>query len=60
MMGPKVQCNKCKQIIQSKSVHDFVRCSCKAIFVDGGAEYLRLGGELADITIIEEEKEDIG
>ena len=42
----KIQCNKCKDIIESKYVHDFKWCSCKSIAVDGGVEYLRRLGNL--------------
>ena len=54
-MGVKLQCNKCKDIIESKHVHDFVECKCGAIFVDGGDEYTRMGGEIEDIKFIEED-----
>ena len=40
----KAQCLECKDIIESKSRHDFVSCSCGAIFVDGGTDYWRWGG----------------
>ena len=43
------KCNKCGDHIISHHVHDFVSCKCGAIFVDGGREYLRRGGELDDI-----------
>jgi hypothetical protein len=39
---------KCGDIIVSKHVHDFVQCRCSAIFVDGGMQYLRRGGEDED------------
>lgn len=42
-MGNKLRCKVCDDIIVSNHVHDFVRCKCGAIFVDGGDEYLRLG-----------------
>ena len=45
----KARCKKCGDIIESKRRYDFVWCSCKAIFVDGGTAYLRRGGSLADI-----------
>ncbi len=45
----KIQCKKCKDIIESKDVHDFKWCSCKSIAVDGGLEYLRRVGNLEDI-----------
>lgn len=42
----KIKCNKCGDIIESTSVHDFKWCSCGAVAVDGGHEYLRrLGNE---------------
>jgi len=54
-MGCKLQCNKCKDIIESKSVHDFVRCKCGTIFVDGGDEYCRYGGEIEDVKFLDNE-----
>lgn len=50
----KIQCNKCKDIIESKYVHDFKWCSCKSIAVDGGVEYLRRVGNLEDIIELSE------
>ena len=53
-MGCKLQCNKCQDIIESMYVHDLVECKCGAIYVDGGDEYCRFGGEIEDIKFIEE------
>ena len=50
----KIQCKKCKDIIESKHVHDFKWCTCKSIAVDGGLEYLRRVGNLEDITELSE------
>ena len=50
----KIQCNKCKDIIESKHVHDFKLCSCKSIAVDGGLEYLRRVGNFEDIIELSE------
>ena len=36
-----IQFRHCGDVIESKSVHDFVTCSCGAYSVDGGHEYLR-------------------
>lgn len=36
-----IQCKKCKDVIESVDVHDFVICSCGACGVDGGLEYLK-------------------
>ena len=46
-----IKCRACGDIITSTHVHDFKWCSCKSIFVDGGHEYLRRGG---DPELIEE------
>jgi len=43
------KCRLCGDIIESKHRHDFVRCKCGSIFVDGGKDYLRRGGELNNI-----------
>lgn len=37
----KAKCKKCGDIIESKTVNDFKRCSCGSIAVDGGLEYLK-------------------
>lgn len=41
----KIMCLKCNQIIESKSVHDFVTCRCGAVSVDGGLEYCKRVGD---------------
>jgi len=50
----KIQCKKCKDIIESKHVHDFKWCTCKSIAVDGGLEYLRRVGNIEDIIELSE------
>lgn len=41
-----IRCKLCKAEIESKHVHDFKYCPCKAVAVDGGKEYLkRIGSE---------------
>jgi len=37
----KIQCRKCNDIIVSEHGHDFKFCSCGAVAVDGGKNYLR-------------------
>lgn len=44
----KAQCLLCKDIIESKHVHDFVSCKCGEIFVDGGNKYWRAGAKSFD------------
>lgn len=41
----RCKCKKCGDIIESKSVHDFVRCKCGACFTDGGLDYIHRGGD---------------
>jgi hypothetical protein len=48
----RCMCRKCGCIIESVAVYDFVQCACGAIFVDGGHEYLRRGGNPEDIINI--------
>lgn len=38
-----IKCNHCGDIIESKTRHQFVECSCKTVYVDGGLDYLRRG-----------------
>lgn len=44
----KIKCNKCGDIIESCSGHDFKYCSCGACAVDGGHDYLRRLGKRED------------
>lgn len=47
----KVKCKKCGSIIESKYTHDFQRCECGLIAIDGGQEYQRIswaGKEMND------------
>ena len=37
----KAQCKLCGDVIQSTNRHDFVRCGCGEIAVDGGTSYLK-------------------
>lgn len=52
----KARCRRCGDVIESTSVHDFVQCSCGAIFVDGGLEYARRGGFPEDFEDLSEWK----
>ena len=52
------RCRRCGDEIESKHRHDFVACSCGAIFVDGGTSYLRRGAESLDLIEERAETED--
>lgn len=46
IISNKIKCKKCGDIIESKSTNDYKRCSCGAVAVDGGIDYLkRIGNE---------------
>jgi hypothetical protein len=45
---------KCNEVIESKSTHHFVQCSCGAVGVDGGLEYDRVMGEETDYECLQE------
>lgn len=38
-----IRCNHCGDTVESTHRHDFVKCKCGTVFVDGGREYLRRG-----------------
>jgi hypothetical protein len=55
-----IKCTKCNDIIESKHRHDFVKCSCKAVAVDGGTAYLKRVGDFQnyiDLSEVTDEKE---
>lgn len=39
-----VKCSSCGDTIYSRARHDYRSCSCDSIFIDGGFDYVRLGG----------------
>ncbi len=42
MMVKAIQCPRCEYIIYSRARHDYRKCHCGAISVDGGFDYLRI------------------
>lgn len=62
-------CKICDDVIESKYIHDYVRCKCGAIFLDGGKEYQIYGclsekvqgrshDEIIDFSLSEYEDEE--
>jgi hypothetical protein len=50
------QCTHCKDYLVSKHRHDFTRCSCDALNIDGGTDYVRVTGfGYKNLSIYEEE-----
>lgn len=56
-MEKKIRCKKCGDVIESQSRHDLVFCSCGAVYIDGGNDYLRFGGNPQDIQIMQKQLE---
>lgn len=54
IIANKARCDKCGDVIESKHRHDWVQCSCRSLFVDGGLAYLRRGGSLDAYTELSE------
>jgi hypothetical protein len=53
-----MRCKKCDTIIESRHRHDWVSCQCGAIFIDGGKDYLRRGGDpeaMEDLTVFSDD-----
>jgi hypothetical protein len=44
----RIKSNRCGDVIESTSVHDFKFCKCGAAAVDGGHEYLKRCGRRED------------
>lgn len=40
-----IRCLSCKDIIFSRVIHDHRYCSCGKCFIDGGFDYVRIGGD---------------
>ena len=55
----KAQCNNCGDVIESKTAHDFKRCSCGQTFVDGGLGYTRRGFGAAGYTELSTYEDDL-
>ena len=48
IISNKIKCKKCGDIIESKSTNDYKSCSCGAVAVDGGKDYLKRIGKEKD------------
>ena len=48
IISNKIQCKHCGEIIESKHVHDLVKCKCEICSIDGGHDYMRIGGNQGD------------
>jgi uncharacterized Zn finger protein len=49
-----VRCRRCGDVIESKTPHELVRCSCGTVGVDGGLSYRRRVGFESDVEELSE------
>ena len=58
IISNKIKCKKCGDIIESKNTNDYKRCSCGAVAVDGGKDYLKRIGNEEDYEELSEIKDN--
>ena len=58
IINNKIKCKKCGDIIESKSINDYKRCSCGAVAIDGGKDYLKRIGNEKDYEELSEIKDN--
>lgn len=59
-MGKTIKCNICGDKIKSMSRHDYKKCECGRIAIDGGDDYMKINYiKYDDFTIIDEDEVEI-
>jgi len=59
-MKNRAKCKLCNDIIESFHRHDFVKCKCEEIYVDGGLDYFRCGaGDWRNFLRVDDEGNEI-
>lgn len=58
IISNKIKYKKCGDIIESKSTNDYKRCSCRAVAIDGGKDYLKRIGNENDYEELSEIKDN--
>lgn len=68
-MANRARCKNCGDVIESKSGHDWVCCSCfrdydtnggHGIYLDGGGNYYRCGGNFDDFEYVHKDSNNDG
>lgn len=58
--GHGIECLLCQDKIYSDDVHDFKRCKCGRVFIDGGRDYFRCGfKERTDFKVIDRKGKEV-
>jgi len=47
-----IQCQACGEIVVSLHRHDWRSCKCGKVFIDGGRDYVRYGGDAENIKSV--------
>lgn len=55
----RAKCLLCGDVLESTDVHDLQICSCGALAVDGGLEYIRRVGESENYEELSEPKQTV-
>ncbi len=58
IISNKIKCKKCGDIIESKNTNDYKRCSCGAVAIDDGKDYLKRIGNEKDYEELSEIKDN--
>lgn len=58
IISNKIKCKKCEDIIESKNTNDYKRCSCGAVAIDGGKDFLKRIGNEKDYEELSEIKDN--
>ena len=48
-----LHCKTCDDVIYSINRHDMRYCECRAVFIDGGREYTRYGGDMNNANLVQ-------
>ena len=59
-----IRCNNCGDVIESTYRHDYVKCSCGRVAVDGGRDYLRRSftnnpDDYTELSIFKEKRHEL-
>lgn len=54
------ECPECGDFIWSKHRHNFVRCRCRKVAIDGGTDYIRMVREpfITEVREVQDNSED--
>ena len=58
LLRNRARCSRCGDTVESLHRHDFQRCGCGAVAVDGGRDYLRRAGRIEDCEELSEWEND--